>query len=139
MVRMAAPARRCLAALLLASSPAAWAQTPASAPTAAPTFRPPAPARHEPEATGPFAGVVWGHLNPKGAGDTRVVMFSAFRGLKGCANDEFSAVRVSTDGVREEGCLLLAASDRRLLQVRWADGRVGRYAEAEWTLQTGLR
>lgn len=139
MVHLALPARCALASLLLALNLAAGAQAPASSPLPSRSTPPPGPARHEPEASGPFAGVMWGHLDPKGPSDTRFVIFSAFRGLNGCTRDEFSAVRVSNDNVREEGCLLLSVSDRRVLQVRWADGRVLRYAEADWTLKTGLR
>ncbi len=119
---------------------ASTAQTPASGPAQVTEFRPPpAPARHAPEATGPLAGVMSGTFRPKADSDTRFVIFSAFRGLKGCSRDEFSAVRVSVDDVREEGCLLVPVSDRRSLQVRWADGRVVRYSEVEWTLQTNPR
>ncbi len=139
-MRPLACAARCgFTGLILTFHALVGAQPPESTPSQSPSTPPPAPARHEPEATGPFARVMSGTLRPKTDSDTQFVIFSAFRGLRGCARDEFSAVRIMVNNSREEGCLQLAVSDRRELQIRWADGRVIRYHEAEWTLTTGLR
>ncbi len=132
---------RLLSLAALAVSGVALAQAPAAShPGHEARFRPPPPpARHEPEPSGPFAGVISGTLLPKGASETRTLIFSAFRESGACARDEFAAVRLTVTGAREEGCLLLAVSDRQTIQIRWADGRVEPYPESDWTLRTYVR
>lgn len=103
-----------------ALSPAASAQAP--------------PAAMSPERTGPFAVTGMTIRNLDAANDT-IVSIQAFRGMDGCGDDEFIAEQKDTQDVQKTGCFVIAESDRSRFTIRWQDGRVEVFRNADWIFE----
>jgi hypothetical protein len=95
------------------------------------------PAATSAERSGPFAEVNWMTIRHLDTANETIVSIRTFRGMDGCGDDEFIAEQKDTQDVQKTGCFVIAESDRSRMTIRWQDGRVEVFRNADWIFEFG--